>query len=250
MSTLSSGGTGDDNPPVANNVWNNNTSFIYKGYINIPNVNTIPGNSNGDISFLKLIDDSAAIYIDGHQVFNDGTWNNYTVVQLNQAANSWLSPGQHSFYLVMNNGGGGAGPNGQYGSAIGFGWDLTGSMPSQTLQSTKGTVASQFNNTIGGVNANNTNGTFKMPLDPGNGSVFTVGPGSTTFSSALVVTADSSIQLPAAATPFTFPSLTENGFKLSITGDAARRPFWAPRPSPAARPWTCRAAICSPWRAP
>ena len=121
-SQFSSNGTGDDNAPNANNwtTWNNNNSYIYTGMVDIPQTN----DPNGNISFIKQLDDSESLYIDGQNIFSDTNWSDALVTTLSQTANSYLSPGWHKIEIVTYNGGGGAGPNN--GWNMGFGWDLNG----------------------------------------------------------------------------------------------------------------------------
>lgn len=179
------GGTQNDSYPGPNanlyTTWHNFNSFVYSGTINIPAVS----DPNGDISFLKMIDDNEALYIDGHQVFNDGGWNNQLVTTLSQSNTSWLAAGQHRFYLVMYNGTGGAGPNS--GWNLGFGWNLTGSYDPASGTMAAGAAVQQYLSSAA-------NGNFIMPTDNGTGNVFTSQPVNS-FSNSLTIGTESTLDV-------------------------------------------------------
>ena len=206
-----------DNPPNANlyntrenaNDWGNYTSYVYKGTINIP---AVSNNSGADyISFLQVVDSNAALYIDGHEVFDNGNANQAAYTTLSQATTPWLSAGPHSFYFVTyNSTSSSPGSFDYYGE--GFAWDLNGDY------TTSGTL--DPNNPPNGVSYNGlrTQGGFSMPVDPGNGSVFTSQPVNT-FSNSLKITGDSTIDVTSSgATSIFTGTLSIGDCKLSIVG--------------------------------
>ena len=126
---MSGRATSDDNPPNANlyvapqegQNWSNNTSFVYSGTINIP---AVSNNSGADyISFLQVIGASRRPCTSmGTRFSTTAATASYTTYS--QTANSWLSPGPHSFDFVLYNSGSPRGPTTIMGE--GFAWDLNG----------------------------------------------------------------------------------------------------------------------------
>jgi hypothetical protein len=97
----------------------NNSTWIYSGEINIPNNN---GDGTGTIAFGENFDDSVLLRIGGTQYMRDTSWNTPTT------SNAITLPaGWHSFEARFGQGGGGVGPNavatGNWTTALGFGID-------------------------------------------------------------------------------------------------------------------------------
>ena len=220
-SQFSSNGTGDDNAPNANNwtTWNNNNSYIYTGMVDIPQTN----DPNGNISFIKQLDDSESLYIDGQNIFSDTSWSDALVTTLSQTANSYLSPGWHKIEIVTYNGGGGAGPNN--GWNMGFGWDLNGDYSTTGLTagvSVQQTIASPPTGSVGAtLNLSGvTNSGFVMPIDPGDGSVFQ-STLTNSFSNSLSLTGDATLDVTnSGATNIFTGGLSIGDNTLHIVGGA------------------------------
>ena len=207
-----------DNPPNANlyasrenaNDWGNYTGYVYSGTINIP---AVSNHSGADyISFLQAAGTGGgneALYIDGHQVFDASSGVSYTTYS--QATTPWLSSGPHSFYYVTYNSTSSS-PGGYNFYGEGFAWDLNGDY------TTNGTL--DPNNPPNGTSYNglHTQAGFSMPVDPGNGSLFTSQPVNTS-GSPLKITSDSVLDVTTSGATTIFTSTLSIGdCKLSVVG--------------------------------
>ena len=207
----------DDNPPNANlyatqensNDWGNYTSYVYSGTINIPAVSNHSGANY--ISFLQVVNNNTSLYIDGHQVFDNGNANQVAYTTLSQASTPWLSPGPHSFYLaIYNDTNGEPGRYNAYGE--GFAWDLNGDY------TTNGTLDPSNPPNGQSWNGLHTQAGFSMPVDPGDGSLFTSQPVNT-YSNPLNVTGNSAIDVTSSGATTIFTSTLSIGNNtLSIVG--------------------------------
>ena len=179
----------------------NGLTWAYSGYIYLPPSAT-------GISFARQWDDDGLLTIDGTALISDTTWNNLDIVHLDQGTSettTTYTPGWHQIEVRLADTGGGIGVNGGW-TGPGFGIDFQGLEATQTLTGGNfGTLVNSASN-------------FILPIDPGNGSLFTTGaPGLTTYSNLVSVTAPSSITVSGLVG---FSNTASLGSVLSVSGSS------------------------------
>ncbi|MEY4797754.1 MAG: hypothetical protein RI978_55, partial [Verrucomicrobiota bacterium] len=92
--------------------WSDNQQWNYSGYVYVPTVSRW--------TFGECIDDAAWLKVDDTVVLNDGNWGNVSLGSID------LSVGWHRIDARFQNGGGGAGYAGTWGTGFGFGVDRQG----------------------------------------------------------------------------------------------------------------------------
>ena len=131
--------------------WSDNTTAVYEGYI------WNRGASSVRWTFMESFDDQVRLWIDGETVLSDDGWNTAAKKTVE------LAPGAHRFELRLGQGSGGAGPSSACSNAadgqkpaFGFAIDFQGR---DELRASNYTV----------------------PVDPGDGSLFTTTAGAVPF---------------------------------------------------------------------
>ncbi|MDB6155519.1 MAG: Extracellular serine protease precursor, partial [Chthoniobacteraceae bacterium] len=140
-----------------------NSTWGYTGYI------LNPSSTNVTWTFAENFDDSVLLKIDGVTVLNDTAWNSPT------KANYTLTPGRHVLEARFGQGGGGVGPSNQgwFTGGIGFGYDSLGRNEA---------VATNY-----------------VPVtDPGDGSLLNLGYGALPATSAVVMSANTTLDVTSA----------------------------------------------------
>lgn len=122
--------------PPPDGGWHNYTTFIYSGYIRIPE-------GSNTVTFAISFDDRKRLFIDDVEICGTGEWN------ITAIGTAELKTGWHKFYLIADNGFGGFGPNDWSDNSKGFGmrWGGWSNNPDD----------------------------FFFPVDPGDGSLFLSG---------------------------------------------------------------------------
>lgn len=131
--------------------WSDDTTAVYKGFI------WNRGDAPVRWTFMESFDDLTRLWIDGEVVLADGNWN------LAAKKTVELAPGAHRFELRLGQGGGGAGPSSACTNTLdgvrpefGFAIDFQGRDE---------------------LRASN----YTLPVDPGDGSLFTTTAGAVSF---------------------------------------------------------------------
>ncbi len=151
--------------PTGQHIWSNNDTWMYQGFINIPNFN---GTGIGYVSFAKSIDDSVRITIDGVTVLTSTTFNSSL-----GSGELTLTSGWHAIDIRLANGGGGAGADGSNTN----GW--TGFVAGGTTGNNTGggnglvyRVDNGPNDPLGNTTSGGNAASYSTPLDNGHGNLF------------------------------------------------------------------------------
>jgi autotransporter-associated beta strand protein len=177
-------------PPVWPTVWPNTVTIGYSGYLH----NTT--GSNVVWSFASNMDDGSRLLIDGVQVLNTAGNNSAgtnTIV---------LTPGAHLFEYRIQNGSGGAGSYGIFGSGvrgIGFGYDPFG-------------------------RASTYAGDYLIPMDLGDGTFFSTGLNILPAATEVSIAQDAVLDLNGAAQ--LIAALSDHGGGGGLVTNSAATPAW------------------------
>ncbi len=215
--------------PTGQHIWSNNDTWMYQGFINVPNFN---GTGFGYISFAKSIDDSVRINIDGVTVLTSTTFNSSL-----GSGELTLASGWHAIDIRLANGGGGAGADGSNTN----GW--TGFVAGGTTGNNTGggnglvyRIDNGPNDPLGNSTSGGNAASYSIPVDNGHGNLFVYeitslimngtgtvslnasNPGKdaiTVNSGILAATVSGSLGTTASSTPL---PVTVNGGTLAIQG--------------------------------
>ena len=154
--------------PRAQHIWSNNDTWLYQGYINVPNYNNT---GVGYISFAKSIDDSVRISIDG--VTNPYALTSNTYNSSLGSGELTLTAGWHAIDIRLANGGGGAGADGS--NTNGWNGFVAGGISGNNTGGGNGLIYRVDNgpaDPLGNTANNGVATNYIIPADNGQGNLF------------------------------------------------------------------------------